>query len=85
MSVCQYSDVFGKPREGVHAHRTFFDIAAVDFYLTFVLAYVIQITYNVLTNKSVAYRTVLGLTFFLGIVLHRLFCVRTTVDRMLFG
>ena len=77
MSVCQYKNAFGKPGEGAHRFRIF-NIAIVDFTLTILLAYIIYY----LTGFSLYY--VVPMTFLFGIILHRLFCVRTTVDKILF-
>jgi len=66
---CQYKDLFGKVGEGVHSYRIF-NIAVVDVLLTVLLAFVIYI---------------LIFLFVLGFVLHRIFCLRTTVDKLLFG
>jgi hypothetical protein len=77
MNLCQYKDIFGKPGEGAHKYRIF-NIAIVDFVLTLVLAYVI----SALSGFSLVY--VIPATFLFGIISHRLFCVRTTVDKLLF-
>ena len=74
---CQYANIFGAPKTGIHAYR-FANIAIVDFIGTVVLAFVVCF----FTKWSFAW-TLLGL-FVLGIVMHRLFCVRTTIDRFLF-
>ncbi len=75
---CQYRDVFGKPREGAHAYRLF-DFAVVDVLLTVVVGYVLSRT---LGKQPLL---VIGALFVTGIALHRLFCVRTTLDRLLFS
>lgn len=81
MELCNYSNVFGKPGTGLHSYRVF-DLAVVDILLTVVLAAVIT---SVLPKKSVLnFLIVLVLCFSLGIFLHRIFCVRTTVDKLLF-
>ena len=77
MNLCKYKDVFGKPGEGAHKYRIF-DIAIVDTLLTVLLAYIIAY----FSGISLMY--VIPVTFLFGIVLHRLFCVRTTVDKLLF-
>ena len=74
MSLCPYRHLLGKPKEGVHRFRVF-DIALVDVSLTIIAAFLISRRY---------FWQVLLLLFLLGIVLHRVFCVRTTVDRWLF-
>jgi hypothetical protein len=75
MSLCPYSNIFGRPGEGVHKYRVF-NIAIVDTVMTIVAAFLIS-------RKH--FWMVLALLFLLGIILHRLFCVRTTVDRFLFS
>ena len=77
MNLCKYKDAFGEPGKGVHRFRIF-NIAIVDTLLTVLLAYVIAY----FSGFSLYY--VIPGTFLFGIVLHRLFCVRTTVDKLLF-
>lgn len=74
---CEYKDIFGKPGEGVHAIR-FANVAIVDVFLTIIAGIIIAYFshYNVYV--------VIGLLFLLGIIAHRLFCVKTTVDKLLF-
>ena len=76
---CQYSDIFGKVKEGVHKYRLF-NLAIVDVVMTFIGAYFLQ---KVFFKKYQYYQVLLGL-FILGIILHRIFCVRTTIDKLLF-
>ena len=76
---CQYSDIFGKIKEGVHKYRLF-NLAIVDVIMTFIGSYFLQ---KVFFKKYEYYQVLLGL-FILGIILHRLFCVRTTIDKILF-
>lgn len=76
MGLCKHKDVFGKPGSGVHSYRVF-DLAIVD------------VLGSVLIAVGINYYTggfwwVLLLVFLSGIVLHRAFCVRTTVDKLLF-
>lgn len=75
--LCKYKDVFGKPNEGVHKYRIF-GIAIVDAVFTIVFVYLF--TYY----SKYSFWPTLAFTFFLGIFMHRLFCVRTTLDKMLF-
>jgi len=70
-------DIFGKPREGLHSYRIF-NIAIVDVLLTILLAFLIS---YFLSYKFIY---VLVFLFLSGIILHRLFCVRTTIDKLLF-
>ncbi len=68
----------GVPNEGIHSYRIF-NIAYMDVLGTIIgsilLAYIMQWSYI---------KTIVG-TFILGIILHRMFCVRTTVDKILFS
>lgn len=75
--LCKYSDIFGKPKQGVHSIRLF-DIAIIDLLMTLLLAYIISVYFN----KN--FFIVLFVLFTSGIILHRLFCVRTTIDKILF-
>ena len=76
---CKYKDLFGKPGEGLHRYRIF-NLALVDIFATLVLAWVLQRFYFIYRD----YLSVLLFTFIVGILLHRLFCVRTTIDKFLF-
>jgi len=76
--LCQYKDLFGKVGEGAHSYRIF-NIAIVDAGLTVLAAYIIYLffpKYNFLY-------ILLGL-FILGIIVHHAFCVRTTLDKVIF-
>lgn len=83
MSLCQYSDIFGRPNTGVHAIRIL-DIAIVDFSLTVIGAYLIYLYVNKRFQMQVNYFWYLLCLFILGVVFHRLFCVRTTIDKLIF-
>ena len=72
--------MLGKPKEGVHSIR-YLNIAVVDVLLTILLAKFIQYYFM----KEYSIWLVLFLTFVLGIFMHRLFCVRTTMDKLLFS
>lgn len=79
MSLCQYKDIFGEVGEGVHAYRLF-DIAVVDAAAVLIAAYIIS--QSSMSEKK--YWKTAGILFLVGILAHRLFCVRTTVDKFLF-
>lgn len=78
--LCRFKDIFGKPGKGVHSIRIF-NIAVVDVVFTILAAYLIHRYW--LTDYNFYY-ILIGL-FVLGIVLHKLFCVRTTIDKLIFG
>lgn len=80
MFLCKYKDIFGKPNEGVHSIRIF-GIAAVDLGMTIVVAAAVA---YFLGSWIINFFKVLILLLLLSIILHRLFCVRTVVDTLLF-
>jgi hypothetical protein len=70
-------DFFGAPGTGIHSYR-FKDLAIVDVIFTVAAGILVsQLT------KVPVYITTLVL-FILGIILHRIFNVRTTIDKKLF-
>jgi len=75
--LAQYKDIFGAPKTGVHSIRLF-NIAVVDVVLTVIVAIII----SRLTKINLVLITIL--LFILAIIMHRLFCVRTTIDKLLF-
>jgi uncharacterized membrane protein len=77
IDLCQYKDIFGRPREGAHAYRVF-DIAVVDVAATVIVAFIISRVFTLSFWKS------LIALFIVGIISHRAFCVRTTVDKWIF-
>jgi hypothetical protein len=77
-AACQYKDLFGRPREGAHAYRLF-DVAVVDVVATIVVAFIIARVFGFVFWKS------LVALFLLGIISHRVFCVETTVDKLIFS
>lgn len=77
LNLCRYKDIFGRPREGAHAYR-FFDIAVVDVAATVFVAFIIARIFSLSFWKS------LVALFIIGILSHRAFCVRTTVDKWVF-
>lgn len=72
---CEYKDIFGKPNTGVHSYRIF-DIAIVDLLLTIIAAIIISYVIN--ANVFI----VLIVLLVIGIVLHRIFCVETTLNKL---
>ena len=76
---CKYKDILGKPKTGIHSYRIF-DIAIVDVILTILFAKFIQYYICKQTNIWI----IIIFTFILGIIMHRVFCVKTTIDKILF-
>lgn len=83
MDLCQYKDVFGKPGETVHSYRVF-DIAIIDAILVMIIAVVIKVILDK-HYPGISLGYILLAVFTTGILAHRIFCVRTTVDKLLFG
>ena len=77
MDLCKYKNLFGEPKKGIHSYRLF-GIAIVDVIETILGA----LLFSYIFNYSFLYTTIVF--FIIGIILHRLFCVRTTVDKLLF-
>ena len=75
---CKYKNIFGEPKTGVHRFR-FMGVAIVDVIMTLIgaiiIAWYFQLPYL---------HTIIAL-FVIGIAAHHLFCVRTTVDKWIFG
>jgi hypothetical protein len=76
MDLCKYKNIFGEPGQYPHTH--IMGIAWVDTLLTLLLAYAVSYIFNIEIVLAIL------ITFLLGIIMHRLFCVRTTVDKLLF-
>jgi len=81
MSFCPfkaYSEIFGKPKQGVHSYRIL-DLAIADIIMTIIGAIIISLIFKINFFLTLIF------LFLLGIVLHRLFCVNTTINKMIFG
>ena len=78
MNLCKYRNIFGEPNTGLHSIRIF-NIAIIDVLMTIIAAYIISYF------TSYSFYIVLLVLFLLGIFLHRIFCVKTTIDKLLFS
>lgn len=76
---CQYKDSLGKPGEGFHSVR-FLNIAVLDTLLVVIATIIIK---KFLPQYSMG--AIFMVIFVIGIIVHRLFCVKTTIDKILFG
>ena len=76
--LCQYSDIFGKPGKGVHSVRLF-NIAIFDVIMMMLAAFLIA--YYTKYNFGIT----LIVLFIIGILVHYMFCVDTTVNKWLNG
>ena len=75
--LCQYKNLLGIPGKGIHSYRIF-NIAIADVIMTIIGAYLISWGFNL------NFWLVLIILFLTGIVLHHLFCVKTTIDKLIF-
>lgn len=75
--LCKYKDLFGKPNEGLRKYR----IAGIAIMDT-VVVILIGIIFSYMTGAPLL--PTLAVLFISGIIAHRLFCVRTGIDRILF-
>lgn len=76
MNLCKYRNIFGAPSEGVHSFKIF-NIAVVDVLFTLLGAYVISL------NTKYSFVASSAFLFSLGIFFHYIFCVDTTVAKMI--
>lgn len=76
--LCKYNKIFGEVNTGIHSIRLY-NIAIIDVLLTLIASYVIH-----LFVRKYNYFTILFWLFICSIILHRIFCVRTTIDKFLF-
>lgn len=74
----EYRWIFGKEGKGVHSIRLF-DIAIVDVLATIIGAFLLSYYFKI------NFWIILFILFILGIILHRLFCVNTTINKLIFG
>ena len=77
MDLCKYKNILGEPGKGIHSYRLF-GVAIADVTMTVIAAAFI--------SYFLKYSFILTLVtlFILGIVLHKMFCVKTTIDMLLF-
>ena len=76
-SLCPYKNLRGKPNEGLSKYKIF-NIAIVDTVVTIFAAFFI----SKYLNED--FKSIVFIAFLLGIILHRLFCVETAVDKFIF-
>lgn len=76
--LCKYKNMIGEPNTGAHALFRVFDVAMFDVLVVLLGSGLLG--YYMKWNIPIT----VGGMFVLGIVVHRAFCVRTTVDKWLF-
>jgi hypothetical protein len=77
MNLCKYKNIFGDVNTGAHSYRVF-DFAIVDIIGTIIGAYIIYRLTGYNFNK------ILISLFILGIILHKIFCVKTKLNSLIF-
>lgn len=82
LDLCKHRWVFGKEGEGAHSLRLF-DLAVVDVAFTLAGAALFAAGTGRFTGPRFA--AAAAALFLLGIALHRLFCVNSTVNKAIFG
>lgn len=75
--LCKYKNALGEPNAGFRKYRIF----NISIYDTAVV-----ILFGVLISYFSGYNLwiTLAVLFILGIIIHRLFCVRSTLDKLFF-
>ena len=84
MNICKYKDIFGVPKKGIHSYRIF-NIAIVDLLLTLLVAYAftyIEI-FQYSTNRLYNFIIISIVLILISIIIHKLFCVNTSLTKML--
>lgn len=78
MDLSKYKNALGVPGTGIHSFRIF-NIAIADVLLTILAAYII----SYFSKQN--FKNTLIVLFILGIILHKIFSVNTTVGKIVFG
>jgi len=79
--LCKYKHIFGKERQGFHSVRLF-DVAILDVLGTLLVAGILTL---VLKKSWMFFGVTSVVLIIVGIILHRLFCVNTKLNTMIFG
>jgi fatty acid desaturase len=77
-SLCKYRHIFGVEGKGIHSVRLF-NIAVIDVAGTILGAFLL----SYFTGWNFVACCIVF--FALGIIVHRIFCVNTTVNKAIFG
>jgi hypothetical protein len=83
---CAYKNVLGTPLTGVHSLRIGKGIIgeSKEGIAVFDVLLAIGLALPLARVLKITFLAALLLSIFLGIILHRIFCVRTTVDKIIF-
>ena len=77
LDLCKYKNLFGKPGEGLRKYRVF-DIAIYDTSIVIIIGFL----FSYFTGYNIW--LTLAVLFISGIIVHRMFCVRSGIDKLLF-
>lgn len=77
LNLCQYKDILGKPNEGVRQKLRLFDISIIDVILTIILGLLLARIFKITKFNGVL------VSFLLSIIFHKIFCVDTTINKLL--
>jgi hypothetical protein len=76
--LCKYKNIFGQINTGTHSYRLF-NIAIVDTGLTILLSIILSYAFD----SSIL--IIFLILMIVAILLHKLFCVETTITMWIFG
>jgi len=76
--LCSYRNIFGEERKGFHSFRLF-DIAIGDMLFTIISASIIAYF------SKIHFVIVMSCLMIIGILIHRIFCVNTKINKVIFG
>lgn len=80
MNFCKYSNILGEPKKGIHSYRIF-NLALVDILLTIICGFFIH---KYFLYKYISIYLTIFILFILGIIIHKIFCVKTTINSIIF-
>jgi len=80
-NFCKYKNMLGKPNEGIRKRYRIFDISIIDVIATIILALAIKF----FLAHDVSFIAILISCFIAGILIHRMFCVKTKIDKIIFS
>jgi hypothetical protein len=78
VDFCRYRHIFGVENEGVHKYRLL-NIAIVDTVLTMIVAFTFALYFKI------SFLLVFFVLLIIATLLHRLFCVETTLTKLAFN
>lgn len=83
MDLCKYKDMFGKPNEGVHSIR-FFGFAFIDLFMTFIASFIFSYLMIKMLKINLSWIYYFIILMILAIFMHKLFCVETALNKLIF-